>query len=67
MAAEPEKTTTPADVVTEWIARSEVLVEQDFAEPVYPVLTPIGAVRNGPLDAPTTRSSRAKTTTRSKR
>jgi hypothetical protein len=49
---EPEKTTASADAPTERIARSEVLVEQDFAEPVFPVPTPIGAVRNGPADAP---------------
>jgi hypothetical protein len=29
-----------------------VLVEQDFAEPVFPVPTPIDAVRHGPEDAP---------------
>jgi adenine-specific DNA-methyltransferase len=37
---------------TERIARTEVLVEQDFVEPVFPVPTPIGAVRNGTEDAP---------------
>ena len=52
VAAEPEKTVAPADAPTERIARTEVLVEQDFAEPVFPVVTPIGAVRNGPTDAP---------------
>ena len=52
VVAEPEKTTAPADAPTERIARTEVLVEQDFAEPVFPVVTPIGAVRNGPADAP---------------
>jgi len=52
VVAEPEKTTAPADASTERIARSEVLVEQDFAEPVFPVPTPIDAVRHGPRDAP---------------
>ncbi len=52
VVAEHEKTTAPADAPTERIARSEVLVEQDFAEPVFPVPTPIGAVRNGPANAP---------------
>jgi adenine-specific DNA-methyltransferase len=52
VAAEPEKTTASADAPTERIARTEVLVEQDFAEPVFPVVTPIGAIRNGPTDAP---------------
>lgn len=49
---EREKTTAPPDAPTERITRSEVLVEQDFAEPVFPVPTPIGAVRNGPAKAP---------------
>jgi adenine-specific DNA-methyltransferase len=52
VVVEPEKTTAPTDAPTERIARSEVLVEQDFAEPIFPVPTPIGAVRNGPADAP---------------
>ena len=52
VVAEREKSTAPADSPTERIARSEVLVEQDFAEPVFPVPTPIGVVRNGPTDAP---------------
>jgi adenine-specific DNA-methyltransferase len=52
VAVEPEKTTASADAPTERIARTEVLVEQDFAEPVFPVLTPIGAECNGPRDAP---------------
>ena len=52
VAAEPERTTAPADAPTERIARTEVLVEQDFAEPVFPVVTPIGAIRNGSTDAP---------------
>jgi hypothetical protein len=38
VVAEREKTTAPPDTQTERIARSEVLVEQDFAEPVFPVL-----------------------------
>jgi len=52
VVAEPEKTTAPADAPTERIARTDVLVEQDFAEPVFPVPTPLGAVRNGAPDAP---------------
>ncbi len=52
VVAEPEKTTAAADTQPERIARSEVLVEQDFAEPVFPVPTPIDAVRYGPEDAP---------------
>ena len=52
VVVEPEKTNGPTDAPTERIARSEVLVEQDFAEPIFPVPTPIGAVRNGPADAP---------------
>jgi len=49
---EPEKTTAAPGAPTERIARSRVLVEQDFADPVFPVLTSIGAVRNGPADRP---------------
>jgi adenine-specific DNA-methyltransferase len=49
---EPHKTTAPTDAPTERIRPTEVLVEQDFAEPVFPVPTPIEAVRNGPPAAP---------------
>jgi adenine-specific DNA-methyltransferase len=52
VVAEPENTTSPGDAPTEKIARSEVLVEQDFAQPVYPFLIPIGATRNGLADRP---------------
>jgi adenine-specific DNA-methyltransferase len=52
VVVEPEKTTAQADAPTERIARTAVLVEQDFAEPVFPVPTPIGAVRHGPPHAP---------------
>jgi len=52
LAPEPEKTTSPADAPTERLARTEVLVEQDFAEPIFPVLTPLGATVNGPADRP---------------
>lgn len=52
VAPEAEKTTAPADAPTERIARDQVLVEQDFAEPIFPVLTPIGSTLNGPPDRP---------------
>lgn len=49
---EAEKTVAAADAPTERIARSDVLAEQDFAEPIYPILTPMEAVRNGPENSP---------------
>lgn len=52
VAPEAEKTTAPADAPTERIARDQVLVEQDFAEPIFPVLTPIGSTLNGPAERP---------------
>jgi adenine-specific DNA-methyltransferase len=50
----PEKqgTTAPDDAATEIVARSEILIEKPFGEPVFPTLTPIEAVRNGPADRP---------------
>ncbi len=50
----PEVENTPAsvDTPTERVPRADILVEQDFAEPAFPVPTPIGAIRNGPHDKP---------------
>lgn len=50
--AEPVGTTSPSDGPTEQIARSDILVELDFAEPVYPFLIPLGATRSGPSGQP---------------
>jgi adenine-specific DNA-methyltransferase len=47
----PENGPAP-DAEPERIARTDVLVELDFAEPIYPALTSLGAVRNGPADRP---------------
>jgi len=52
VVAEPEKTAAAADASTERMERGDVLVEQDFAEPVFPVPTPTDVVRNGPADRP---------------
>ena len=52
VVAEPEGTTAEGDAPTEQIARADVLVETPFAEHIYPVITPLGAVRNGPADRP---------------
>ncbi len=49
---EPENTTAAADTPTVRVLRSAILVEMDFADPISPVLTPIGALRNGPPDRP---------------
>lgn len=49
---EPPNTSAPADAPTERIARSDVLVEHDFAQPIFPSLTPIGDVRRGAADRP---------------
>jgi adenine-specific DNA-methyltransferase len=49
---EPENTTAAADTPTLRVLRSAVLVEMDFADPISPVLTSIGALRNGPPDRP---------------
>jgi len=37
-----------ADALTIRIGRSDVLIEEDLALPVFPTLTSLGAVRNGP-------------------
>lgn len=42
----------PDDAPTLTMARDDVLVEKDFADPVFPVLTSIGSVRNGRADRP---------------
>jgi adenine-specific DNA-methyltransferase len=52
VAVEPENTTAPDDAPTERIARADVLVEHDLSRPIYPLLRPIGEVRNGPSDRP---------------
>jgi adenine-specific DNA-methyltransferase len=52
VAAEAPNTTAAADAPTELIARDNVLVEHDFAKPIFPVLTPIDTVRRGPADRP---------------
>jgi adenine-specific DNA-methyltransferase len=52
VVAEPQKSTAPADAPTERVGRADVLVEQDFGEPVFPVLVPIEALRLGPQEAP---------------
>lgn len=49
---EAQKTSAATDTPTERIARDAVLVELDFAEPIFPVLTPIDATINGPVDRP---------------
>jgi adenine-specific DNA-methyltransferase len=49
---EPPSVTAPANATTLRLQRSEVLVENDFAEPVFPALTSLGAIRNGPADRP---------------
>lgn len=49
---EPKNTSAPSDADTLRLDRSEVLIEKDFAEPVFPTLTTLGAVRNGPTDRP---------------
>ncbi|MEX0754723.1 MAG: DNA methyltransferase [Actinomycetota bacterium] len=49
---EPEKTTTPPDAPTDRVPSSDVLVELDFSDPVFPVPVPIDAVRRGPDDRP---------------
>lgn len=50
----PEEPNTSADVEadTDRIARADVLVEHDFAQPTYPALISIGATRNGEFDRP---------------
>jgi adenine-specific DNA-methyltransferase len=52
VVAEPEKTTASADAPTERIPRADVLIEHDLAQPVFPLMTPIGEVRNGPAERP---------------
>lgn len=52
VVAEPEKTTAPTAAPHQRIARDAVLVEHDLALPVFPAMTPIGSVTNGPSDRP---------------
>jgi len=52
VVAEPAKTSAPANAPTERIPCADVLVEQDFAEPVFPVMTPLGSVCRGAADRP---------------
>lgn len=52
VALEPKNTTAPADAPTFQIARADVLVEKPFTEAIYPALTSLGGVRNGPADRP---------------
>lgn len=50
----PEKlnSTAPDDAETLRFARTQVLVEKPFEEPVFPTLTSLGSVRNGQADRP---------------
>lgn len=49
LAPEPLRTSPQPDAPIERMARDEVLVEQDFSEPIFPVLTSLGATLNGPV------------------
>ncbi len=49
---ETQNTIAPPDAPTFHIARADVLVEKPFTEAIYPALTSLGAVRNGPADRP---------------
>ena len=52
VVAEPKDAVAPADLETFRISASDVLVEKDFAESVFPALTSLGSIRNGPDDRP---------------
>jgi len=52
LAEEPERTAAALDAPTLRLARSDTLVEKDFAEPVFPAFEPTGAVGNGPSSHP---------------
>jgi adenine-specific DNA-methyltransferase len=52
LVEEPEQTTAPLDAAVVRLPRSEVLFEADFSEQLYPVLTALHAVRNGPEAKP---------------
>jgi len=52
VAPEPPNTVAELAGQTERFARADVLVEHDFATPIFSTLTPIGEVRNGPADRP---------------
>jgi adenine-specific DNA-methyltransferase len=49
---EAKNTIAPPDAPTFQIARADVLVEKPFSEAIFPALTSLGAVRNGPADRP---------------
>ena len=50
--AEPAKTTTLSNVEPIRLARSGVMVEKDFADPIFPAFESIGAIRRGPSERP---------------
>lgn len=50
---EAEGEAAPDDTEIIRLARYAVLVEKPFGEPVYPALSPLGAIRHGPDDRPT--------------
>lgn len=52
VAVEAENTTADNGAPTERIARRDVLVEHDLAQPVYPVPTPIDRIRRAAPDRP---------------
>lgn len=52
VSPEAPKTIAAQDATTERIARSDVLIEHDLAHPIYPALTRLDPVRNGPDDRP---------------
>lgn len=52
VAPEPQGTVADPDAPTTRISRKDVLVEKQFADPVFPGLTSIGAIRNGPENRP---------------
>lgn len=52
VVAEAENTTAEKDAPTERIRRSEVLVEHDLAQPVYPIPTPIDSIRRAAPERP---------------
>lgn len=49
VVAEEANDVAAADAEATRLHRAAVLVEHDFATPIFPTLTPIGEVRNGPL------------------
>lgn len=53
VAPEPPNSEAASDAPTERIRRSDVVVEHDFADPIFPTLTSIASVRRGPHGRPT--------------